>query len=63
MSRQPNRQINKLIAMNIHTETDVRIDTVKSDPILQTLIVGAIAVLVLGSIVCPTTGWIEVFQH
>jgi Ca2+-transporting ATPase len=34
-------------------------DTIKDDPILKVLIVGAVVVLTLGSVICPAHGWIE----
>jgi Ca2+-transporting ATPase len=34
-------------------------DTIKDDPILKILIIGAIVVLSVGSAICPSQGWIE----
>jgi P-type Ca2+ transporter type 2C len=34
-------------------------DTIRFDPILQILIIGAVVVLALGTIICPSHGWLE----
>ncbi|KAI8899377.1 hypothetical protein BC833DRAFT_524800 [Globomyces pollinis-pini] len=38
---------------------EIVVGTIKEDPILKILILGAVVVLTLGSIICPSQGWIE----